>query len=296
MKFREIIVKGLLPLKPLMKLLKAVGRRTVFLMVAIALVLSLLFSDSPKVLEIIKRTTKMDTYEQRAFEFVENLQPGDVVLLSADYGPSTRPEAEPIAAAFIKHCFKRGVKVVVMGLWPDGAQMITSVIERIAREYHKQKFVDWVSLGYKPGGAVLIRQMFVNFRSTFPEVSGRPIDEVPVLSGIKTAKDFKVIFSVSAGDPGTKTYVKIANGEFGQKVIGGVTAVSAPEIYPYLHTGQLVGLWAGLKGAATYEIMIDEIGDATKFMFAQSVIHLLIIAFILLGNGVMFYERYVSKL
>ncbi len=289
--------KYLLVLEPMFKVLKQVNRHTVFLVLAILLVISLLLSKNKAILEFTERATKMDTYERRAFQYVQDLPPGSVVLLSADYGPSTRPEAEPIAAAFIKHCFKRDIKVVTMGLWPDGAQLISTVIEKIAIEYGKKKNVDWVHLGYSPGGVVVIKQMFIDFKKVFPRTAdGISTYDIPILKDIRTAKDFALIFSVSAGDPGVKTYVKIANGEYGQVVIGGVTAVSAPEIYPYLHTGQLMGLWAGLKGAATYEFAIKEPSVAAELMFPQSVIHITIVLFIITGNLVMLYDKYVKKL
>jgi len=37
----------------------------------------------------------------------------------------------------------------------------------------------------------------------------------------------------------------------------GVTAVMAADLYPYLQSGQLVGMLAGLKGAAEYEKLVD---------------------------------------
>ena len=289
--------KVLLPLEPIFRLLKRVGRHTIFLVVAVLLVISILLAKNQAIINFTVKATKMDTYERRAFEYVQNLPPGSVVLLSADYGPSTRPEAEPIAAAFIRHCFKRNLKVVTMALWPDGAQLIGLVIEKIALEYGKKKNVDWVHLGYSPGGAVVIKQMFIDFKKVFPRTpDGISTYDIPILKNIRTAKDFALIFSVSAGDPGVKHYIKIGNGEYGQTIIGGVTAVTAPEIYPYLHTGQLLGLWAGLKGAATYEVMIGEPGVATELMFPQSVIHITIVIFIIIGNLVMLYEKYIKPL
>ena len=67
----------------------------------------------------------------------------------------------------------------------------------------------------------------------------------------------------------------------------GTTAVGAPNFYPYVQSGQLVGLLGGLKGAAEYETLIGAPGDATSGMDAQSIVHALIVVFILLGNLVL---------
>ena len=42
----------------------------------------------------------------------------------------------------------------------------------------------------------------------------------------------------------------------------------APDLYPFLDSGQLKGLLGGLAGAAEYETLIDRSGQATKGMSA----------------------------
>ena len=65
----------------------------------------------------------------------------------------------------------------------------------------------------------------------------------------------------------------------------------APDLYPFLQSKQLVGLLGGLAGAAEYETLIEAPGSATAGMEPQSVSHLIIILFIVLGNGVYFTTR-----
>jgi hypothetical protein len=47
---------------------------------------------------------------------------------------------------------------------------------------------------------------------------------------------------------------------------------------------QLTGLLAGLKAAAEYEFLLETPGTATSGMDAQSIAHLIIIIFIVIGN------------
>ncbi|MCJ7507431.1 MAG: hypothetical protein MUO85_01715, partial [candidate division Zixibacteria bacterium] len=54
--------------------------------------------------------------------------------------------------------------------------------------------------------------------------------------------------------------------------------------YSYLQTKQLVGLLGGMKGAAEYEKLSKNYGRAMVGMDPQSIIHLLIIFFIVIGN------------
>ncbi len=61
-------------------------------------------------------------------------------------------------------------------------------------------------------------------------------------------------FSGSAAGGAWFTY---ARPKFGLNVAVGVTAVMAADMYPFLQSGQLIGMLAGLKGAAEYEKMVD---------------------------------------
>jgi hypothetical protein len=74
-------------------------------------------------------------------------------------------------------------------------------------------------------------------------------------------------------------------------MISGCTAVSAPEYYPYLQSGQLKGLLGGMAGAAEYEKARGEKGSATKGMDAQSLAHFFVALCILLGNLVQWSKR-----
>ena len=104
------------------------------------------------------------------------------------------------------------------------------------------------------------------------------------MDGVRNFDNIDLIISLSAGDPGVREWIMIAQGRYGKKVAGGVTAVSAPAFYPYLNAGQLQGLIGGMKGAAEYETMLQTSGTASRGMDAQSIAHGLIIFFILFAN------------
>jgi hypothetical protein len=73
-------------------------------------------------------------------------------------------------------------------------------------------------------------------------------------------------------------------------MVGGTTGVTAPEMYPYYQSKQLLGLLEGLKGAAEYEKLLGYKGSATKGMDAQSTGHWMMVVFIVLGN-VLYFAR-----
>ena len=65
-------------------------------------------------------------------------------------------------------------------------------------------------------------------------------------------------------------------------------------IIPYVEPS-MVGLLGGLKGAAEYEALIKQKGTATAGMDAQSIAHLLIVLFIVLGNIAYFISKKDAK-
>ena len=67
------------------------------------------------------------------------------------------------------------------------------------------------------------------------------------------------------------------------------------EVMPYVQSGQMVGVLAGMPGAAEYESLIGQKGSATSGMDAQSVAHLVIVLFIVLGNISYFIDRKRSR-
>ena len=71
----------------------------------------------------------------------------------------------------------------------------------------------------------------------------------------------------------------------------GVTGVMAADFYPYLNSGQGFGLMGGLLGAAQYEKLSDNPGPAIDGMRVQVFAHVVIIAFIIIGNVGYFTER-----
>ena len=62
------------------------------------------------------------------------------------------------------------------------------------------------------------------------------------------------------------------------------TSVMAPDLVPFVGSGQMIGLVAGMSGAAQFEQLVGVVGGGSQGMDAQSFAHLLIIAAIILAN------------
>lgn len=229
------------------------------------------------------------------YRAVDAVPDGATVLLGFDYEPGSEIELTPAAIATMRHLWRKNIHLIGISLWPAGSSearmQFRRVADEMAKEGHPKKYgVDYVNLGYKSGNAAAIRALASGFSSTFPsDIDGRPVSTLPIMQHVNHFSDIALLITYSVGDPGIKQYVQIL-GTYGVKIGGAVTAVNAPEMSPFMASGQLVGLLGGLRGAADYETLMNLPGEATQGMNVQSFVHLLIAFFIVLSNVVYFAE------
>ncbi len=261
-------------------------RRIIFVLIALSVII-------PILTDLIIPNIVGAEPSRDLFEFVDSLPPGSNVIISFDYDPSTMPELQPMAEAVVRHLFEKGHKIIGMALWPQGAALGQDAMSSLSDSLGKEQYQDWVNLGYKTGGGVMIVRLGTSMRAIFPtDRDNVPWSEIPMLQGINNLDDIQLVISLSAGDPGIIAWVMMAGDRYDIPIGGGCTAVSAPQLYTYLQTEQMVGLLGGLKGAADYETLVGiDNGQAIRGMSPQSVAHIAIMLFIIIGNVAYFMQK-----
>ncbi len=268
-------------------------RRWIFVAVGISVLVPMMFSVQCKQVST--------PIVEGIFEKIESIPPGSLVLLSFDYGPSTVPEIQPMANAIIRHCLERDIKIIFTALWATGQNLLTStIVDVIQTEYpHKAYGIDYVNFGYKAGNQGVINVIVTDFFKMFPtDVEGATARELPMMKGFKNLKDVELIVSFGGGFPGIKEWIQFAGDVGSIAIAGGSTAVSSPLLYPY-YPQQLVGLMGGIKGAAEYEsILTQQYSNlanmpipGSEMMGPQTVAHIVIMLFIVIGNLSYFMTR-----
>ena len=274
-------------MKFLEKLL-AIDRRIIFALVAVAIALPLFF----------KANLKIDTTPEveRVYDIVENLPEGSKVLLAFDYDPGSMPELQPMAESFMRHCIRKKLKMIIMGLWPQGPIQANLALEKVIKEkeFRDVKLVegvDWVNLGYAAGNEVVIERMGSSIWAVFAaDHKGVKLEDLPLMKGVRNFSNIDFIYELSAGYPGTQEWVQFAVDKFGAKLGAGNTGVQAPLIYPF-YPKQLLGFLGGMKGAAEYEVLMNTPALGVSYMLSQSVAHALVCLFIIVGNIAFFLTR-----
>lgn len=288
-----VILGGLLWL--FLRSLKAqeVDRRIIFVFIFVSVAAPLLFPMSFK--------EKATPVVLGVFDKIEALPPDSRVLLSYDFDPAMAPEVQPMADAFSRHCLARGHKVVYMCLFATGQGQFAHTLSNVIGEEFADKVdgVDYVNMGYKAGNEGVLNVIVSDFEKMFPtDVNGVPYDSIEVFDGIKSCADLDFIISIGGGRPGIKEWILFVGDQAEVPIGCGVAAVVAPQLYPY-YPKQLLGILGGIKGAAEYESELmrryprfkDMDTPGLRMMGPQTMAHMVIMAFIIIGNIVFFVQK-----
>lgn len=270
--------------------LSTIDRRIIYLLIAISVIIPLIFP--------LKLPEKMSPPAKRIFDYIESLPQGSVVLISIDYGPSVLPEVQPQVLSVLRHCFFRNLRVIGLGLSPEGIGLGLDAFEKVAKEMGKKYGEDYAYLGFKAGLGAVILGIGEGLKSVFPkDYYGNSVDELPVVRDVRNYNDISLVISFSGAAIPT-SWIVFAHTTYNQKVAAGVTAVMAADYFPYIQTGQLVGLLGGMKGAAEYEVEVNRLMKgrkpylmAIRGMDGIAISHILIMLFIILGNIAYFARR-----
>lgn len=217
------------------------------------------------------------------YDIANKLQPGDKVLFSLDYSPGGSPDVHPQAVAMMNHLMSRGVQVVMVSFWAAGPMYG----EQLMAPYPKSDKVygtDFTNLGYIPGSENAIRNFGFDVNIVKSDFRGGPVASQPIMAGLKDCRDFALVIDFISGTPGIAEWIRQVQGPLDIKLAVGTVTVNVPTTMPFFQSGQIVGMLQGLRGAAEYEILMGKRGKAVAAMDGQSLGHMAIIAFILVGN------------
>ena len=264
-------------------------RRVIFLLVLAGVAVPLLMEFSFPI--------KASPNVRAVYDQIERVaeQKDGKVLLSFSYGGGAAPELQPMARAMLRHLFAREIEIVAICLWPDAVGLAQAVLQDVAAEFGRDYGVDYALMGFKPGASIVILSMGQDFQNTFlTDNFGAATDTLAVTRDVRSLADFDFVFDFAAGESIDHLWIPFGQERYRFPFAGGCTAVIAPDLFPFLQSGQLVGIVGGLAGAAEYESLVGHPAKASSGMRPQSVTHVIIIAFIILANVTFFLSRRAS--
>ena len=258
--------------------LQAIDRRFIYVLVFIVILIPL-FNPLGLPLEI-------SAWTQQSYDYVEaNVQAGDLVIMSMDYSVGASADIHPIAVAVTNHLMEKGARIAYIAFFPDGANFADKIIATHVAD-GKVYGTDVINLGYLAGQETAITAFVRDIHESTRGVDyhGRPLHDTEIGRELEDINSADLVAIMAAGTPGVPEWARQAEAVYGSDILAGVVAVIAPNSEPYLQSGQLKGLWIGLKGAGEYEVVSGIPGPSAALMDSQSMGHFLIILFVLLGN------------
>ena len=255
----------------------SVDRRFIFVLIGLAVFIPLL-----RPIDLPIRTTPTT---EKVYNAIDAIPANSKVLMSFDYGPSTKPEIHPMTLGVMRQLLRKDHQIYITCLWPDGLYMALDALDEINKEFDLVEYEDYVLLGFRPGNEAIVKGLASDLRKVYTvDAKGVMLADIPMMDGVNNLKDSQFIFTGSAGYPGTFEWVQYGGDPTGVPLSSGTTSIQVNEVMPYVQSGQVRGILAGMPGAAEYEKLIGTPGIAIQGMAAQSFAHLVIVLFIVLGN------------
>ncbi len=250
------------------------------------------------------------------FNYIDTMPEEKALVISIDYTPDTEPELHPMAISLLRHAFatKRKVgilcvaTVLSLGLGENAIRQVTEEFNSVATT-HEDSIIygrDYVFWGWTTPFITVLLGMGERITDVFPiDYYGHTTESLPIMQGLKNYDDMGIVVSIAASSV-PLSWITYAHTQFDVHLGCGITAVSAADFYPYLHSGQFTGMLAGMKGAAEYEQLVADKMDeldldmtgrrmATEAMSSQTSAHIAIMIFLIIGNIAFFMSRRRKK-
>jgi hypothetical protein len=223
---------------------------------------------------------------RKIYDALEKLPPKGAVVISMDMAFESWGECGPQATTFFRYLLKKDVKIIFVAFQSQaaGAMFAESMIAQVPIPKDKQYGVDYVNLGFIPGTEGAIRAFAEDIhKAVGRDYRGTPIENLPIMNNVKSARDISFWIDVSgAGFP--EMYIRQLQVPYGMKIVAACQASEAATVKPFLASGQLTGLMNSLRGAAEFELLTGTLGVAASQMDAQSLIHMILLIAVIIGN------------
>ena len=216
------------------------------------------------------------------YDFIEDMAPEERILLTGHWG-YRYGELYPQFLAVLEHCARKGVKIVILDGSPETPTFTQAAFKELSIPERLEYGVDYIELGYLPGGEVMIAGLCANFYSIVQkDYFGNLLSEMEITTDIKDIRDFAAVI-VFTGSADSQSWLNQAYAPYGVPVGHSLYAAKVVDSEAYFRAGAIFGIINGLRGSAEYELLINRPGVGASMMGSASLVHLLVIFALALG-------------
>lgn len=247
------------------------------------------------------------TEDTKAFHSVlSELDENDIVFTAWETGFSAYNELKSGIICSHRMIIESGAKMVAAFSTTEGFAIfekvfgapekgLKGVLTHELEQYDYTYGEDYIVLGYVLVNEASTSSIARDFHGIIhTDWKGNSI-EGTFLDDVHDAGDFSLIVDFS---PGMQTTALINHWvmDYGTPMIEGAIGVNIPAYAPYVDTGHLQALLQSTRGGAELEYLTRKPGDGLTAMDAFSLVHYLVIIFIILGNvGYFGWQRHARE-
>ena len=216
------------------------------------------------------------------YDIIESLPEGSIVVVATNTGVNKYPEIGPGWVALTKHLFERNVKVLFWGIHEEAGFVSGLILDSF--NFEKEYGVDYARFGWIPGLEVGIAAVADDMHGVLStDIFGTKIESLPIMDDVKTAADVDLLVCGSTSNE-HDLYVKHWVSAYGTRMVVNTIGLSLSNVIPFYDAGQVEAYLNGQMGGAEYEVKTKSPGEGVKALDVQSLGHLIVLLYIVLGN------------
>lgn len=211
-------------------------------------------------------------WTQKVYDLIDDLPDGSYIIYDLDVLPGGFADVAPGTTAVLKHMFSKDFKIVFFSVvYPEGTSFFEVYMDRV-NPIGKEYGVDYVYLGFIPGGETASAELAKNLRVGIVDFYGTPLEELPLMQEVNDVNDFALMYVEGFTPP---VYYSVRQWASPYDIPMAITgfSVNLPDFLPAYNSGLIDAMINGARGGAEYEKLINQPGSGHKGTDAQSLIH-----------------------
>ncbi len=192
---------------------------------------------------------------------VEGVTEGAPVLVAFEYQPAYSAEMRLASSGVLEQLLARGARITAVSTTPAGPVLAEDLITQAADAAGVTNLGDrFVNLGYLAGGTLSLQEFAIRpqevTRYQFDSATtGKRAWDSPALAGVQSLDNFSLAIVLTDTPDVGRAWVEQVAPFFGKVPLLMITsAQAAPLMQPYVASGQVDGLIAGLLGGSYFAV------------------------------------------
>lgn len=230
------------------------------------------------------------------YEGIEALPSDTLILAPHDASTGTEMEIGLSSHIVIKHLFRKDFDIVFCTISSSGPPIF---IETLKAEGLWDDFMDgygtkYVYLDFIAGEEAAAASIAASIRAATGGVDyfGNDLDSLPLMQGVDSGGDFDVVVATDEHSLLAVMWMNQVAIPYDLPLYCNPLAAVGSTYWPYIDAGQMTAMLLGAKGAAGYEILMNDPGPAAANMDAQTFVHVYLLILVVGSNILLGIKKY----